>query len=80
MEKRVPYYAYLLRLWPTKRNGLAGHRVSLESVTTGERKNFPDLESLHAFLKTQEEESPAGSEALPVNKHKDAKTQLPSPA
>jgi hypothetical protein len=64
MEKRIPYHAYLIRLWPTKRNGLAGHRVSLESVTTGERKDFPDLESLHAFLKTREEENPAGRRSL----------------
>jgi len=64
MEKHIPYHAYLLRLWPTKRGGLAGHRVSLESVTTGERKNFPDLESLHAFLKTREEENPAGGRRL----------------
>lgn len=70
METYIPYYAYLLRLWPTKRGGLAGHRVSLESVATGERKNFPDLESLHDFLKTREEENPAGPEAPPVNKHK----------
>jgi hypothetical protein len=64
MEKRIPYHAYLLRLWPTKRGGLAGHRVSLESVTTVERKNFPDLESLLAFLKTREEENPAGGRSL----------------
>ena len=55
MEKHIPYHAYLLRLWPTKRGGVAGYRVSLESVATGERENFPDLESLLAFLKAQED-------------------------
>ncbi|MBL7183538.1 MAG: hypothetical protein ISS50_03705 [Anaerolineae bacterium] len=70
MEKYVPYHAYLLRLWPTKRGGLAGYRVSLESVATGERKNFPNLESLLAFLKTQEEENPVGPEDPSVNRHK----------
>jgi hypothetical protein len=70
MKKHIPYHAYLIRLWPSKRNGLAGHRVSLESVATGERKNFPDLESLFAFLKTQQEQNPAGPEAPSVNRHR----------
>jgi len=55
MEKYVPYHAYLLRLWPTRRGGVAASRVSLESVATGERRHFPDLGSLHAFLRVQEE-------------------------
>jgi hypothetical protein len=53
MEKPIPYQAYLIRLWPTRRQGLAGCRVSLESVATGRQKNFPDLESLFAFLQGQ---------------------------
>jgi hypothetical protein len=61
MEKHVPYRAYLLRLWPTRRGGRAGYRVSLESVATRERQHFPDLESLFAFLKAQREE-PASHE------------------
>lgn len=56
MEKYVPYHAYLLRLWPTRRSGVAGYRVSLESVATGERQDLPDLESLFAFLQAQREE------------------------
>ena len=55
MEKYVPYHAYLLRLWPTRRGGVAASRVSLESVATGERRHFPDLERLLAFLRAQEE-------------------------
>ena len=55
MEKCVPYQSYLLRLWPTRRGGRAGYRVSLESVATGERQDLPDLESLFAFLRAQSE-------------------------
>jgi hypothetical protein len=41
-------HSYLLRLW---RNGAAGGwRASLQSVQTGERHMFADLESLLAFL------------------------------
>lgn len=56
MKRYVPYHAYLLRLWPTQHDGRPGYRAYLESVATGERKNFPDLESLHAFLQAQREE------------------------
>jgi hypothetical protein len=56
MEQPVPYCAYLIRLWPTRRQGMAGCRVSLQCVGSGQRKNFPDLESLHAFLQAQVDE------------------------
>lgn len=56
MEQPVPYCAYLIRLWPTKRQGRAGCRVSLQCVDSGQRKNFADLESLYAFLQVQAEE------------------------
>ncbi len=52
----IPYYAYLIRLWPTRRGGVAGCRVSLERAADGQRLNFPDLESLILFLRTQGEE------------------------
>lgn len=51
-----PYYAYLIRFWPTRRGGVASCRVSLEKVADGKRQNFPDLESLFVFLRTQVEE------------------------
>ena len=71
MEKYVPYHAYLLRLWPTRRGGVAASRVSLKSVATGERRDFPDLERLLAFLRAQEEEeNPAGLEDPSVNRHR----------
>ena len=56
MKRPVPYCAYLIRLWPTKRQGVAGCRVSLQCVASGQRKNFPDLQSLLAFLQAQAEE------------------------
>ena len=56
MKRYVPYQAYLLRLWPTQHDGRADYRAYLESVATGERKNFPNLQSLLAFLQTQREE------------------------
>jgi hypothetical protein len=62
MEKYVPYHAYLLRLWPTRRGGVAGFRVSLESVATGERRDFPNLGRLLAFLQAQEKGNLKNSE------------------
>ena len=62
MEKYVPYHAYLLRLWPTRRSGVVGFRVSLESVATRERRDFPDLGRLLAFLRAQEKASLNNSE------------------
>jgi len=52
MERYTPYRAYLVRIWPTRRRGLESHRAAAEDVATGERKDFPDLESLFAFLET----------------------------
>ena len=56
MQEPAPYCAYLIRLWPTVRGGVAGCRVSLRCVATGERKDFPDLDRLVAFLRAQGEE------------------------
>jgi len=53
MERLVPYRAYLLRVWSTQGGGVAGYRASLESVTTGERQDFPNLEDLVAYLRAQ---------------------------
>lgn len=41
-------HAYLLRLWRSGANG--SWRASLQSVRSGERHMFPDLETLFAFL------------------------------
>ena len=53
MEHPVPYCVYLIRLWPTKRQGVTGCRVSLQSVDSDQREDFPDLESLLTFLQEQ---------------------------
>jgi hypothetical protein len=80
MKKYVPYHAYLLRLWPTRHDGRSDYRASLESVATGQRRNFPDLESLLAFLRTQEEKNSVGPETPPINKHEGAENWAPSTA
>ncbi|MCX6032065.1 MAG: hypothetical protein NT169_22560 [Chloroflexi bacterium] len=52
MQKREAYQAYLVRLWPTQRGGVADYRVTVQSAATGERRCFPDLGSLLAFWQT----------------------------
>lgn len=44
-------YSYLLRLW--RSGGDGGWRASLQSVQSGERHMFADVESLLAFLVEQ---------------------------
>lgn len=63
MEKPVPYLAYLIRLWPTRRGGVADYRVSLRSVATGQRSEFPDLNSLAEYLRSRGED-PADGETV----------------
>jgi hypothetical protein len=62
LEEYVPYRAYLIRLWPTVRGGVAGCRVSTQCVSTGERKVFPDLESLLTFLRAEVRKGPGDRE------------------
>lgn len=47
-EPHPDYRAYLLRLW--RSGGDGSWRASLQSVRTGERHVFADMESLLAFL------------------------------
>ena len=54
----MPYRAYLVRLWPTRRAGLDGHRVSVQCVVSGERTDLADLQGLVAYLESQEDLSP----------------------
>ena len=58
MEQPVPYCAYLIRLWPTKRRGVAGRRVSVQCVATDQHKELPDLDRLVAFLRAPGEAGP----------------------
>jgi len=50
--------SYLLRLW--RSGGDGGWRASLQSVQTGDRHMFADLESLLVFLVEQAQSPPAG--------------------
>jgi hypothetical protein len=54
MEKPLPYQAFLIRLWPTRRGGVADYRVSLQSVATGRQTEFPDLNSLADYLRCRD--------------------------
>jgi hypothetical protein len=45
------YLSFLLRLWRESEHG--AWRVSLENVITGERRGFPNLASLFAFLEAE---------------------------
>ena len=50
------HQSYLLRLW--RSGGDGGWRASLQSVQTGERHMFADLDSLLAFLVEQSRPPP----------------------
>ena len=45
------YLSFLLRLWRESEHG--AWRASLENVLTGERRGFPNLASLLAFLEAE---------------------------
>jgi hypothetical protein len=52
-ERAPRYRAYLLRLWetpPADESTVGGWRCSLEDPHTGERRGFPTLDLLFAFL------------------------------
>jgi hypothetical protein len=48
MTQREAHWSYLLRLWRSGETG--GWRASLQSIPSGERHMFADMESLLAFL------------------------------
>jgi hypothetical protein len=54
MEESIPYQAYLVRLWPTRRAGLVKYRVTLDQIGAGDHRDFADLDGLVAFLQAQE--------------------------
>jgi hypothetical protein len=54
-KKQTRYLSYLLRLWQTSDSGDLVWRASLECPGTGERKGFPSLSDLFAYLETQTE-------------------------
>ncbi len=56
MKKQQPrYLSYLLRMWQTSDSGDLVWRASLECPGTGERRGFPSLRDLFAYLEAQTE-------------------------
>lgn len=61
--ERPAYLSYLLRLWRAPGGVEQPWRASLQDTLTGERRGFPDLEALVAYLHDQiEGESAPGEE------------------
>lgn len=52
-ERQRRYVSYLLRLWQVESRGQLVWRASLEDARSGERRGFPDLEALFAYLREQ---------------------------
>jgi len=52
-EPSARYESYLLRLRRAQRDGKSVCQAMLQSVATKEKRYFPDLESMVAFLQTQ---------------------------
>lgn len=48
-----PYRSYLLRLWRVETGGGTMWRASLETVGTGARHGFAQLQDLYAFLEAE---------------------------
>ncbi|MGD8584419.1 MAG: hypothetical protein PVH65_00785 [Chloroflexota bacterium] len=46
----TPYQVYLIRLWPTRREGVEDYRVSLQDVATGDHREFPTLNQFVVFI------------------------------
>ncbi len=59
-RKQQDYMSYLLRLWRDSKS--VPWRVSLESIPTGERRLFANVEALFTFLeaRTGEEDKKGG--------------------
>ena len=51
------YRATLIRLWPSKREGVRDTWVSLQNVATGGRQEFPNLKQFISFIQTQKDQS-----------------------
>jgi len=53
MGPETLYQAYVIRLWPTSRQGRTDCRVTLEDIATRSRIDFADLDSLFGYLRSQ---------------------------
>lgn len=56
MKSSYVYQSYLIRLWPTEREGHAACRATLDAVNTGQHYDFANLEDLLTFLRNEETE------------------------
>jgi hypothetical protein len=63
-RERQRYMSYLLRLWQVGSRSEAVWRASLQSPHTGERRGFPSLEALFAFLRQQTGVGPDSNEMV----------------
>ena len=52
-NKHADYASYLLRVWKVEEDGQVIWRASLEDIRQAERRNFPNLAALIAFLQSQ---------------------------
>jgi hypothetical protein len=52
-DKQDDYASYLLRLWKVEEDGQIMWRASLEDTRQADRRNFPNLAALIAFLQAQ---------------------------
>ncbi len=55
-RKEAGYRAYMLRLWWVQSKQGRTWRASLENARTGQRRGFPDLKALFAFLQMEGEQ------------------------
>jgi len=55
VEKEHVYFSFLVRLWMAEGNynGIDSWQIEVESIQTGHLHQFPDLESLIGFLRSQ---------------------------
>lgn len=72
MEPPLNYRSYILRLWEVTREGEPAWQASLQSITTGQRRGFPDLESLFDYLAFQSsgEDTAPDIGAKPTTSHR----------
>jgi hypothetical protein len=53
IKKHERYQAYLVRLWQVSGGERPAWRASIEDPHTGERRGFPNIASLFAFVNEQ---------------------------
>ena len=49
-DEEYRYFSYLLRAWQQASRGSGDWRYELESVQTGQKRTFPDLQAVYDYL------------------------------